>query len=106
GSVVHGPANWIEELMKTLRIAAVVRNQGGALPNNTEMIDTSGETARVCTGAQVRQAGASRSRAPQPHDERWVTENLHTGMSAGESHREMKMLELDRRDRVRGLVPR
>jgi len=106
GPVVPGSANWIEELMKTLRIPAVVRDQGGPLPNNTVAINTSGETEWVFTGAQMRQAAASRARAQQTFDQRLVIENLHTGMSAGEFHREMKMVELDRRDRVRGLVPR
>src|SRR5690606_36009654 len=98
--------NWIEELMKTLRIPVVVRDQGGPLPNNTLALNTSGETEWVSTGAQMRQAASQRPRGNQTFDNRLVIENLHTGLSAGELHRELKMADLSRRDRVRGLVPR
>ncbi|BAD56383.1 phage tail tape measure protein [Nocardia farcinica] len=106
GPVVPGSPGWIEELMKTLRIPAVVRDQGGPLPDGTVAINTSGETEWVLTGAQMRDAATRRSRPMQNIDARTIIENLHTGMSAGEFQREWKMLQINQRDRVRGLVPR
>ncbi|MFE7799004.1 phage tail tape measure protein [Nocardia sp. NPDC057440] len=106
GPVVPGTPGWIEEMMKTLRIPAFIRDQGGPLPNNSAAVNTSGETEWVLTGAQMR--AAATARPPQAHniDNRLVIENLHTGMSTGEFHREMKMVEISRRDRSRGLVRR
>lgn len=106
GPVVPGSANWLEELMKTLRIPAVVRDQGGPVPDGTVAINTSGETEWMLTGPQWRSAAAQKASRTQNIDNRLVIENLHTGMSAGEFQREMKMVELSRRTRSRALVPR
>jgi TP901 family phage tail tape measure protein len=106
GPVVPGTANWMQELMKTLMIPAVIRDMGGPLPNNTAAINTSGETEWVLTGAQMRAAAATRPSPVQNVDNRTVVENLNTGMSEGEFRRAWKMLEIERRDRSRGTVRR
>ena len=106
GPVVPGTANWMQELMKTLMIPAVIRDQGGPLLNNTAAINTSGETEWVLTGAQMRAAAASRPTPSQNIDNRMVIENLHTGMTQGEFRREWKMMEISQRDRSRGTVRR
>ncbi|NEW40777.1 phage tail tape measure protein [Nocardia cyriacigeorgica] len=106
GPVVPGTANWMQELMKTLVIPAVIRDSGGPLPNNTAAINTSGETEWVLTGAQMRAAAAARP-APQPNVDASIRiDNLNTGMSASEFQREWKMVQLDQRDRSRALVRR
>lgn len=106
GPVIPGTPGWIEEMMKTLRIPAFIRDQGGPLPNNSAAINTSGETEWVLNGSQLRAAATARPSQSQTIDNRMVIEELHTGMSAGEFQREYKMLEIDRRDRSRGLVRR
>ncbi|MEV0247971.1 phage tail tape measure protein [Nocardia sp. NPDC050712] len=106
GPVVPGSANWLEELMKTLRIPAVVRDQGGPVPDGTVAINTSGETEWMLTGPQWRSAAAQKAGRTQNVDNRLIIENLNTGMSAGEFQREMKMVEIGRRTRSRALVPR
>ncbi|MEU9515924.1 phage tail tape measure protein [Micromonospora sp. NPDC048169] len=106
GPVVPGTANWMEQLMKTLMIPAVIRDQGGPLLNNTAAINTSGETEWVLTGAEMRAAAASRPSPTQNIDNRMVIENLHTGMTQGEFRREWKMMQISQRDRSRGTVRR
>ncbi|WP_228839598.1 phage tail tape measure protein [Nocardia cyriacigeorgica] len=106
GPVVPGKPNWIQELMKTLVIPAVIRDSGGPLPNDTAAINTSGETEWVITGAQMRAAATARPPQPQNIDNRLVIENLRTGLSAGELRRELRMVEIDRRDRSRAWVSR
>ncbi|WP_280448485.1 phage tail tape measure protein [Nocardia brasiliensis] len=106
GPVVPGTPNWLEELMKTLAIPAVIRDEGGPLPHGMAALNTSGETEWVLNGSQLRAAATARPPAVPNIDARTVIENLNTGMTAGEFHREWKMVQLGQRDRVRGLVPR
>ncbi|MFI6368712.1 phage tail tape measure protein [Nocardia sp. NPDC050630] len=106
GPVVPGSPNWLEEMMKTLRIPAVIRDEGGPLPNNMAAINTSGETEWVLNGSQLRDAALTRSSRVQNIDNRTVIENLHTGMSAGEFHREWRMVQLDQRQRAKAWTPR
>ncbi|TLF72927.1 hypothetical protein [Nocardia cyriacigeorgica] len=106
GPVVPGTPNWMQELMKTLVIPAVIRDSGGPLPNNTAAINTSGETEWVLTGAEMRAAATARPPQAQNIDNRLVIENLRTGLSAGELRRELRMVEIDRRDRSRAWVSR
>lgn len=106
GPVVPGTANWMQELMKTLMIPAVIRDMGGPLPNNTAAINTSGETEWVLTGADMRAAAASRPSPTQNIDNRMIIEHLSTGMTAAEFRREWKMKEIAQRDRSRGTVRR
>lgn len=106
GPVTPGTPNWLEELMKTLRIPALIRDDGGPLPNNTAAINTSGDTEWVLTGAQMRSAAAARTRPVQNIDNSVRIDNLHTGMTAGEFQREWKMMQIGQRDRSRALVPR
>ncbi|MCM6778027.1 phage tail tape measure protein [Nocardia sp. CDC159] len=106
GPVTPGTPNWLEEMMKTLRIPAVIRDEGGPLPTGTAAINTSGETEWVFTGAQMRAAAAGRAAMKQTIDASVRIENLHTGMSAGEFQREWKMLQIGQRDRARAWVGR
>lgn len=106
GPVVPGSPNWLEEMMKTLRIPAVIRDQGGPLPHNMAAINTSGETEWVLTGAQMRAAATARPAQAPNVDNRMVIEKLYTGMSEGEFRREWKMRQLDQQDRARAWMPR
>jgi len=106
GPVVPGTPNWLEEMMKTLRIPAVIRDEGGPLPNNMAAINTSGETEWVLNGSQLRAAATSRPSTAPNIDASVRIDNLHTGMSAGEFHREWKMLQIDQRNRARAFTPR
>ncbi|WP_159840217.1 phage tail tape measure protein [Nocardia sp. CY41] len=106
GPVVPGTANWLEEMMKTLRIPAVIRDQGGPLPHGMAAINTSGETEWVLNGAQLRAAATARPAQTQTIDNRMVIENLHTGMSEGEFNRALRMQRIEQQDRARAWVPR
>ncbi|MGW5387209.1 phage tail tape measure protein [Nocardia sp. NPDC003963] len=106
GPVVPGTANWMQELMKTLMIPAVLRDSGGPLPHGMAAVNLSGETEWVSTGAQMRAAAASRPSPVQNIDNRMVIENLNTGMTQGEFRREWKMMQVSQRDRSRGTVRR
>ncbi|MEV6555866.1 phage tail tape measure protein [Nocardia sp. NPDC051756] len=106
GPVVPGTPNWLEEMMKTLAIPAVIRDQGGPLPHGTAAINTSGETEWVLNGSQLRAAATARPPVAPNIDGSVRIDNLYTGMTAGEFQREWKMMQIDQRDRVRGLVPR
>jgi len=106
GPVVPGSANWLEEMMKTLKIPAVIRDQGGPLPNGFAAINTSGETEWVLNGAQLRAAATSRPASSSNVDNSTKIEHLHTGMSDAEFRREWRSLEIDRNIRARRLVQR
>lgn len=54
GPVVPGSPNWIEELTKTLRVPALLRDVGGPLPHGMAGLNLSGETEWVQTAADRR----------------------------------------------------
>ncbi|UGQ59880.1 phage tail tape measure protein [Rhodococcus pyridinivorans] len=55
GPVTPGTEGWLEELMKTLRVPAVLRDMGGPLPHGVAALNLSGEEEWVQTGEQRRQ---------------------------------------------------
>ncbi|MGV9744587.1 phage tail tape measure protein [Rhodococcus zopfii] len=54
GPVVPGSDGWLEELVKTLKVPAVLRDVGGPLPHGMAGLNLSGETEWVQTAADRR----------------------------------------------------
>ncbi|MFJ1461841.1 phage tail tape measure protein [Nocardia sp. N2S4-5] len=113
GPVVPGTPGWLEQLLKTFQVPTFIRDQGGPLPTGAAALNLSGKDEWVLSPEELRAArtpaalGQLAARALTQHiDGRTVIENLHTGMSAGEFRREIRMIDLAKRDRVAGLVPR
>lgn len=110
GPVVPGSPGWFEQLLKTFSIPMVLRDQGGVLPHGVAALNLSGQDEYVQSPGEYARslaAGAQPAPAPINHiDGSFTIQNLHTGMSAGEFRREMRMVQLDQRQRVAGMVPR
>ncbi|WP_280389316.1 phage tail tape measure protein [Nocardia wallacei] len=110
GPVVPGSPGWIEQLLKTFQIPMVLRDQGGPVPHGVAALNLSGRDEYMLSPDQYRDALAgAATRAvstTQQIDARTVIQQLTTGMSAAEFRREMRMIDIDRRDRVAGLVGR
>lgn len=54
GPVAPGSPDWVEELIKTLRIPAVLRDAGGPVPHGVAALNLSGETEWVQTAEDKR----------------------------------------------------
>ncbi|WP_280378517.1 phage tail tape measure protein [Nocardia wallacei] len=114
GPVVPGTPGWFEQLLKTFQVPTFIRDQGGPLPTGTAALNLSGRDEWVLSPEELQAARspaalgqlAARTVIHQSIDGRTVIERLTTGMSAGEFRREMRMIDIDKRDRVAGLVPR
>ncbi|WP_343466469.1 phage tail tape measure protein [Rhodococcus aetherivorans] len=57
GPVTPGTPGWLEELAKTLRVPAVLRDSGGPLPHGMAALNLSGEEEWVLNGDQRRDLG-------------------------------------------------
>lgn len=114
GPVTPGSPGWLEQLMKTLKMPAFLRDSGGPVPTGSAAINLSGATEWMLTNdgatAVARMAAAARAGSTtnggQSVDASWNIEHMHTGMSQREYENAVREQRFDQRQRARSFIGR